>query len=222
MKNETTVTSDTKADQVHRRVKAAILQGQFVPGEKLVAHQLAQRFNTSIIPVREALSRLEAEDLVTVVPHTGIYVKNIDLDQLRELYPIRGLLEGYAVRLAADRLVPDDFARLWGLVRLMDEAAAQGDAGRMGEYNREFHLALYGACGNQSLVDLIDELWQKTILARLIFKLTPKRAEASNREHRKILEYLEQGKKGNAERLVVRQSEKTLKLLVRQLAGLGF
>ena len=221
MKSDTVITSETKADQVYRRIKSAILRSEYTPGEKLVVHQLAQLFNTSIIPVREALSRLEAEDLVTMVPHTGIYVKGINLDRLKEIYPIRGVLEGYAVRLAADRLTPQHYEDLWELIRLMDDAASKGDYVLMGELNWKFHTRLYSACGNESLIDLINNLWQKTVLARLIFKFTPKRAKASNQEHRKILERLESGKIKQAETLIIKQSEKTLELLIRQLGKYG-
>lgn len=221
MNFETAVSSETKTEQVYRRIKHAILRGESAPGQKLVAHQLAQHFNTSIIPVREALSRLEAENLVTIVPHTGIYVKGIDLDRLKELYPIRGILEGYATRLAADHLSGEHFQTLHSLIDRMDEAVAQNDAASMGELNLQFHTEIYNASGNETLIHLIDDLWQKTILARLIFKLTPKRAKASNQEHRKILEYLENGKPQRAEKLIVQQSETTLALLTQQLATTG-
>jgi DNA-binding GntR family transcriptional regulator len=221
MNIETAVNSETKTEQVYRRIKHSILRGESAPGQKLVAHLLAQHFNTSIIPVREALSRLEAENLVTIVPHTGIYVKGIDLERLKELYPIRGILEGYATRLAAAHLSEQHFQSLHALIDRMDAAIADNDAAAMGELNLQFHTVIYNACGNETLIHLIDDLWQKTILARLIFKLTPQRAKASNQEHRKIVEYLENGKPQRAERLIVQQSEKTVALLIRQLAITG-
>ena len=217
MKNETAIVSDTKADQAYRRIKEAILRGEAAPGEKLVVHKLAKMYNTSIIPIREAVSRLEAEELVRVVPHTGIYVKGIDLDRLKELYPIRGVLEGYAVRLSADLCTPADFEHLKGLIDRMEESIKAGDAASMGELNQKFHMSIYRISGNVSLVKMIDDLWQKTILARLIFKFTPQRSKVSNREHRIIVECLETGKPRKAEKLIIRQSEKTLELLERHL-----
>jgi DNA-binding GntR family transcriptional regulator len=217
MKDSGTITSLGKADQVYLRIKNSILRGEAESGEKLVAHRIAKLLNTSIIPVREALSRLEADDLVRVVPHTGIYVKGIDAGRLKELYPIRGVLEGYAVKLAAARVQAADVESLWRLVGQMDAAIADGDAALMGELNTRFHMALCRLSGNQSLVGLIDDLRQKTVLARLIFKFTPRRAEASNREHRRILEALEHRNARRAERIILRQSEKTLDLLIRHL-----
>ena len=188
-----------------------------MPGEKLVIHQLAKRFKTSAIPVREALSRLEAGNLIVVVPHTGAYVKGIDLERLRELYPLRGVLEGYAVGLAADKISSDDLERLRGLIDEMDDAGSAKDHALMGRLNIEFHRTIYTASGNKTLVSMIDDLWEKTFFARLVFKFKPFRAKESNKEHRMIVEALENGNSKRAEKLITRQSEKTLKLLNRHL-----
>ena len=217
MKSDDTIKSETKADQIHDRIKQSILKGEIAPGEKLVISQLAERLKTSIIPVREALGRLEAEELITVVPHTGACVKQIDLNTLREMYPLRGVLEGYAVRLASERLTTTDFHGLTRIIQQMDDAIADRDFVLMGELNTEFHMMIYRASGNQTLIRLIEDFLQKTFLARLVFRFKPFRARQSNREHRRIVDALEKGKTAAAERLIIRQSEKTLELLNRHL-----
>ncbi|MFH1153197.1 MAG: GntR family transcriptional regulator [Pseudomonadota bacterium] len=217
MKSNNTIKSETKADQIHDRIKQSILKGDIAPGEKLVISQLAERFNTSIIPVREALGRLEAEELITVVPHTGAYARQINLNALREMYPLRGILEGYAVRLAAERLTEEDFASLRRAIQQMDDAITAKDFVLMGELNTGFHMMIYRASGNQTLIRLIEDFLQKTFLARLVFRFKPFRARESNREHRRIVDALENGKTTTAERLIIRQSEKTLELLNRHL-----
>jgi DNA-binding GntR family transcriptional regulator len=219
MKTDDAIRSETKADQIHRRVKHSLLTGEIAPGEKLVISQMAERFKTSIIPVREALGRLEAEGLITVIPHTGAHAREIDLNVLREIYPLRGVLEGYAVRLASERLTPEDFQGLREMIRRMDDAIAAKDFTLMGEINTEFHMTLYRASGNRTLIRLIEDFLQKTFLARLVFRFRPYRARESNREHRRIVDALESGKAEKAERLIIRQSEKTLELLNRHLAA---
>ena len=212
-----TISSETKSEQVYQRIKTSILKGEIPLGEKLVIHQLATHFKTSIIPVREALSRLEAENLVSVVPHTGVYVKGIDLECLRELYPLRGVLEGYAVRLAADNIVTEDFDKLKRLIEQMDDAVAGKDFDLMGKLNVAFHRIIYTASRNNTLIGLIDDLWEKTFFARLVFKFQPYRAKDSNQEHKKIVAALETGNPKKAEKLIIRQSDKTLNLLNRHL-----
>ncbi len=217
MNTDDPIKSETKADQIHRRIKQSILKGEIAPGEKLVISQLAERFKTSIIPVREALGRLEVEELITVVPHTGAYAREIDLNVLKEMYPLRGVLEGYAVRLASERLTEADFISLRTAIEQMDDAIAAKDFVLMGELNTEFHMMIYRASGNQTLIHLIEDFLQKTFLARLVFRFNPYRARESNREHRRIVDALEMGKSTTAERLIIRQSEKTLDLLNRHL-----
>ena len=204
---------ETKSERIYNQIKAFILKGELPPGEKLVINQLAGHFSTSPIPVREAISRLEAENLVTVVPHTGVYVKGIDLGQLRELYPLRGVLEGYAVRLAGEHLTSGDISDLKVQIEVMDKAVADKDHQRMGQLNLNFHETLYKKSGNATLISLIHDLWQKTAMARLVFKFRPYRAKDSNKEHRMIVEALESGNINRAEKLIIRQSEKTLNLL---------
>ncbi len=213
MKAIDSIINKTKAEQVYRRLKSSILKGDIHPGEKLVINKLAEHFQTSIIPVREALSRLEAESMVTVVAHTGVYVKGIDIEQLRELYPVRGVLEGYAARLATEHITPDDLKFLNLHICKMDEAIAAKDDALMGKLNIEFHKRIYAMSGNRTLTNLIDDMWQKTFFARLVFKFTPYRAKDSNKEHRMIVEELKKGNAKRVETLIIRQSTKTLKLL---------
>lgn len=207
------IKNETKAEKIHHRLKQAILKGDIAPGEKMVISQLAQKYKTSIIPVREALGRLEAENLVTVIPHTGTYAREIDLKVLREIYPLRGILEGYAVRLAYPNLSETDFVRLKDTIEQMDKAIAKNDFGLMGDLNTEFHMIIYRASQNTILIQLIEDFLQKTFLARLVFKFKPYRSIESNNEHRQIVAALENGMADIAERLIILQSEKTLALL---------
>ena len=217
MKNTKTIINETKAEQIYLRIKTSILKGEMLPGEKLVIRQLAEHFKTSIIPVREALTRLEAVNLVVIIPHTGAYIKGIDLECLRECYPLRGVLEGYAVRLAVDRITVDELEILGELINKMDDAGSKKDYALMGKLNIQFHRTIYTASGNKTLIKMIDDLWEKTAFARLVFKFKPFRAKDSNKEHEMIVKALESANSKQAEKLIIRQSEKTLKLLDRYL-----
>lgn len=217
MKNTDTIFNGTKAEQIYLRIKASILKGDILPGEKLVINQLAERFNTSAIPVREALGRLEAVNLIVVVPHTGAHVKGIDIECLRELYPLRGVLEGYAARLATKNITGTELEQLKELIRQMDTAGVVKDFALMGKINIKFHRMIYTASGNNALISMIDDLWEKTAFARLVFKFKPFRAKDSNKEHKMIVEALENNNPTRAEKLIIRQNEKTLILLDKYL-----
>lgn len=212
---------DTKATAVYRLLKRDILDGRFRPGEKLLASRIAEAYGVSIIPVREALSRLRAEGLVTIVPHTGAYVTEIDLEDLKDLYPIRGVLEGLAARLACPRLKEGEFRLLEELIEEMDRVIEEGRFPEMGRINYEFHMVIYRASGNRHLVKLIEDLWQRTGRVRGVFALVPPRAREANREHRQILKALKEGDARRAEELVIQQDEQTLKALMAYLEGKG-
>jgi DNA-binding GntR family transcriptional regulator len=217
LKFSQTIPNETKTGQIYRHIKSSILKGEIPVGEKLVIQHLADQFNVSAIPVREALSRLEAENLVSIVTYTGIYVKGIDLECLRELYPLRGVLEGYAVRLAADLITLDDFVELEQLIERMEQAIIDKNHTSMGQLNVDFHRKIYTLSGNKTLISLIDNLWEKTFFARLVFKFKPYRAKDSNKEHRMIVDALKAGNAKRAEKLIIRQSDKTLTLLNRHM-----
>ncbi len=209
------IIGETKSNHIYKILKQAILQGNLMQGEKLVVSNIAKSYNISTIPVREAFNRLEVEGLVTIVPHTGIHVKKIETEHLKELYPIRAILEGYAIRLATPLLKAKDLKHLRNLIKKMDKAIEVEEYSEMGHLNYEFHMSTYRACKNKSLVEIINELWQKTIIARLIFNLMPHRALKSNLEHKRIIEALENKDEYKAERLVIEQNEKTLDMLIR-------
>src|SRR5690606_13298771 len=113
----------TRAQWVYEQLKEAILSGALEPGERLVVDQLARDFGTSPIPVREAIRRLEAEELVETTPYIGARVAPVRADQLEELMAIRKELEPLLARTAVLGATPEAIDELEDLVRRMDEVA---------------------------------------------------------------------------------------------------
>src|ERR1035437_4546288 len=99
----TTIQRQTVTDQVHRRLKQAIIDGEFQAGERLVEVDIAVRLGASRTPVREALSKLEQEGLVTPVRFGGLAVAKLSEVDVVEIFSLIRLLESYAGRLAAER-----------------------------------------------------------------------------------------------------------------------
>jgi DNA-binding GntR family transcriptional regulator len=214
---ERRVLANTKSAQTYEMLKEDICNGRLKPGNRLIISRIAESFGTSDIPVREAISRLEAEDLLTIVPHTGIYVTEIHTEHLQELYPIRGILEGYATRLATPHLTTKDFDHLSRLIGKMDSVIEQGKYPEMGSLNYDFHMRIYRASRNEHLINMINEIWGKTTRVRGIFGLMPKIAARSNKEHKGILEALRNYDKRKAERRIIQQNERTLTSMIRYL-----
>jgi len=143
-------------------VREAILAGVLEPGARLRQEELADVFRTSRIPVREALRALEYEGLVESEPHRGFTVTSLDADDVEEVYDLRILLEGHAVRLALPLLTDEDLTELEAVFARMNDAATPDEqlAAREG-----FYLRLYSVTGRPRLVGLIARLRQEVARA---------------------------------------------------------
>ncbi|AUH65708.1 GntR family transcriptional regulator [Paracoccus zhejiangensis] len=147
------VTSPAKptVQQIRQVLENAIVDGRFVPGEKLDLEALAAEFACSRTPIREALQALEASGLVKVEPKRGTFVTELDVVELTERFEVMAELEAMCARLAATRASGPELARIHDAQAACDEAARTGDSDAYYHENRAFHLAIYAASGNRFL-----------------------------------------------------------------------
>lgn len=176
-------------EEVYLRMREAILRGDVAGGERLVQEDIAGRFGTSRIPVRDALRRLEADGLVEADAR-GVYsVTRFGPDDLKEVYRLRELLEGHLTACACEQLGAEELDELEQLQREMDEAGS--DAETYVALNQRFHQAIYDAAGQPRTQRMVRSLWQG------MPPLTPltlaHRISESHREHRAILDALRAG-----------------------------
>jgi DNA-binding GntR family transcriptional regulator len=148
----------TAQDVVLASMRDAILSGELPPGTKLRQEKLGERFGTSRIPMREALRALEYEGLVRSVPYRGFTVTELDADDIEEVYDLRILLEGHAVRLAVPLMTDDD-------LRTLEELYTERTEATPGEpqlaARERFYIRLYSMTGRPRLVGLIARLRQE-------------------------------------------------------------
>lgn len=142
--------------------RTAILSGVIKPGERLRQETVATVFGTSRMPIREALNALESEGLVVSSPRRGFIVTQLDAEDVDEIYDLRALLEGEAVRQAIPLLTRADVAALEKLHEKM--ISARGPAAKAAARDR-YHLRLYAASGRPRLVELIRALRKETARA---------------------------------------------------------
>lgn len=186
----------TKSDYLYESIKQDILNGHLRPGERLVVADIANKYSTSPMPVREALRRLQQEGLIEITPHIGAKVTSVNLEEFHEIMIIRCELEPLAVRLAVPRLSGEKIDEMDELNRNMREAMEADDPKKFSHYNEEFHHLFYDICGNDFLINLINELWHKTERTKSIFARYPQRMYDSCQEHELVAKY---AKEGNAE-----------------------
>jgi DNA-binding GntR family transcriptional regulator len=155
-------TNVTAQEVVLSALRDSVLAGVFEPGARLRQEELADIFQTSRIPVREALRALEYEGLVRSEPHRGFTVTRMDADEVEEIYDLRILLESHAVRLALPLLTDEDLDELEHLFSRVRNASSpdEGLAAREAFYTR-----LYSVTGRPRLVGLIIRLRQEVARA---------------------------------------------------------
>lgn len=192
------------ADEIH----GMIMRGELGPGERLVEEKLAEQLGVSRNPVREAIRLLESTGLVEVRPRRGAYVSSVDVDDLREVLAVRGLIEGHAAELAAGRAGPGDVAAIDGWIERGEAATAAGDPLGAAACHRGFHLAVEEAGGNRYLGVAAGPLRSRT---EMVFSLLlPERGPVSWAEHRAIRDAIAGGDGPEARRCVERHLERVL------------
>jgi DNA-binding GntR family transcriptional regulator len=177
---------------VYDELRSLIINGDYAPGSRLIAEHLGKRFGVSPTPVREALHRLEAEGLVKTSPHHGIEVSQFSVDEVIEIYHIRGALESLAARMAVSHLTPDDFRQMSDILNDMDDAVAKIDLPHILEVNRKFHALIWRAAQSPRLYDLLENFYDSSQRFRNASIRVPGRLEQISFEHRRIAQALQE------------------------------
>lgn len=148
-------------DRVFELIHDAIMSGELPAGAQLKVRDLADQVGTSVMPVREAIRRLEESGLAVREPHKGAVVKTLTQPELIHTYEVRTLLEVEAARLGGASVTEVDCARLRALVEQLATAVAEGDIVRALNLDEELLEVIYRAADNPVLLETISSLWQR-------------------------------------------------------------
>ena len=175
--------ADLKSRSIYRALRERILSNDIEPGSRLVVRDVGHQYDTSDIPVREALRMLERDGLVETVPYAGARVTTLSAKEVEETYFIRSHLESIATGLAAQRITEEELAELDVLMAKMDAAVAAQDGPAFSDLNQQFHRTIVGCCGNDMLRELTMDIWQKHSGFQRVFRKVPRRLVTSQNEH---------------------------------------
>ncbi|MFN4098745.1 MAG: GntR family transcriptional regulator [Pararhodobacter sp.] len=210
----------TMADSVYQNLRQALVLGRFDPGQVLTIGALADSFQTSHMPVREALRRLGAEGAVEMRSNGSAYVPDVALATLEDISRARLALEGLATELAVDRISETALCALEDLEARHSATARLHDVYVMLERNRDFHFALYAAAESPVLMQLIESLWlQYGPFMRLLSQRIAPQMESGTHEpflqgHREIVEAVRARDPARARAAICRDIEGTKTLLI--------
>lgn len=184
----------SKSEVAYAWLRERIARHDYGPGYRLVLGSIADELGMSVVPVREAIRRLEAEHLVTFERNVGARVSLVDESEYVFAMQSLGVVEGVATALSAPRLTAEDLDRAAAINERMLHLLGAFDAHTFTQLNRQFHSVLFDACPNPHLLDLVHRGWARLSgLRDSTFAFVPGRARESVEEHAELLDLIRTG-----------------------------
>ena len=213
--------AQTLAEKVFSELATAIVRGELAPGERLSEQALVTRYGGSRAPIREAIQKLEARNLVVRVPHAGARVVSLSLEELRDIYEVRLELESMACRLAAEHMSD---AEISALEKLLEEHARSIEADQGLSYyqksgNLDFHYRIIEGSKNSRLHQMLcGDLYHIIRMYRYRTSTSSERPLQALKEHQRIVEAIKSRDPQLAELLMRRHIQVSLTNLETRLA----
>jgi DNA-binding GntR family transcriptional regulator len=188
-------------ERTYQALRTAIIDGRYMPGDRIYEEMVARALAVSRNPVREAVRRLQQDGLVVVRPHNGTFVASIPPDEIEDVYRIRGALEGVAAALAAERMTEPEIVELGRIVN-EQRGEASSTSGMPSEplsasQADRFHRSIHVGARSPRLLTLLEQIYAQVTHFRNLTLRVPGRATASAEGHASIYEAIE-GRDGQA------------------------
>jgi DNA-binding GntR family transcriptional regulator len=206
------------ADLIYDNLKKGIISGEFEPGHRLLEVKVAESYEVSRTPVREAFRRLERDFLVQRIVQGGVKVTEVDPASVEDLFGIRCVLEKYGVRLACKRITPEQIAALREIkaqafqaleLYHSKEVSRAYTLKRFFELNSLFHESIYEATGSKYLVNLFNNIRGIMMGMRSISIRAEEEAIQTWQEHSRLIDLLEARNEQGAVELIRKHIERS-------------
>jgi len=147
------------SDYAIRALREDLIEGRLIPGQRIAVEVLAAEMGISHVPLREAIRYLEAEGHLERAPRSQVRVRPLTIDEAREIYRLRDILEAEAHGVGVPRLTSVDIAELDRQFVAMEEAVAAGDTAKFARANRNFHFTPFERAGSEWLLRFLNIVW---------------------------------------------------------------
>jgi len=175
-------------EKVYTSLRSAILSGRLDPGERLTEEHLAEELRVSRTPVREALHKLESEGLIKPLETRGFIVSRDSKEEVEELFELRSVLEGYALRIICGMTSNDLLKKLGGLVEKAERALGEKRVDEVFKWNTQFHDTLHGlVTEKRRLHRLLVDMRKYVLMYRRDTLESPDGAKEAVEGHRRIV-----------------------------------
>lgn len=181
---------ETLCEAVLPQIEAMILSGKIAPGDRVNESHLSKMLGISRGPIREACQQLHSRGLLEIKTNRGMFVRNVRLDDVEDLFDIRAVLDALAGTKAAERIRTEDVAELRNCIARMAEHLKANDAEAYYRANISFHISIIHISGNKHLISIYEGICHQTSLFHRALLSLSDRLSDSLDWHRRIVEAL--------------------------------
>jgi DNA-binding GntR family transcriptional regulator len=208
------------------RLREAVISGRLAPGQRLIERELTGMLQVSRTVVREALRQLESEGLVAIVANRGPVVRELSAGEARDLYTIRGALEGLAARLFVEHAAPGEVRKLAAALDVVEAAYRSGDADTILATKNRFYEVLFAGAGSEALSSLLNtvlaRIWRWRALGITHPGRSPRRSQESVKNLKSILAAIRRRDADAAEKLSREEAGRAAAEVMRLIgSGIG-
>ena len=210
---------ESVTEKVATLLRTQIVSGALKPGTRLIESQLAERLGVSRAPLREAFRILEPEGLVVSASGGGTYVAEIREEDLREIFMVRSVLEGLAMRLVVKRVTKEEVTELSHIVERMKEAAEQGRASRVIELDLQFHERIWEFSRNRRLREVLSNMLGPIHMFLALNSQVYDDLVDNALEHVQVVDALSSGDACQADKIMISHIEDAGKMNIAHVRG---
>lgn len=187
-----------KSDAAYETIKKIILRTDPADSYAFSENYFSETLHMSRTPVRAALQRLQFEELITIIPHQGIIVRDVSYEEAWQLFDLRAVVESFLIHKAVGRLLDSDFTELEKMIQEQQAAVDRKDFEGFLDLDEQFHIFMYRHYNNPEMIKIIKNFRARTYRIHYRSICTPGQAEKSLASHRKMVQLLKEGKTQDA------------------------
>lgn len=180
-----------RSSAIYEAIKDKIISGELSHATPIVEKKLALEYQCSRTPIREALRKLEQDGLVKIIPRKGVFVSQITITDIEEIFVIREALEGISTRIATGIISNHNIKILHAIAEKADYEFKEGDNEGSFQSGNELHDIILKIAGNNRIIKTISTIKDQIQRMHLMAKTIPGRLEKSNFEHSEIIKAME-------------------------------
>ncbi len=171
-------------DIAYEIIKEKIVSCELLPGDIVDKNVLMKEIGVGLTPVREAINKLEQDDLVVIMPRRGVVVSNVSINDISCIYSVRELVEPYMAREAVPNMQEEDLR--WYMKQF--QSYIEKDMVEQTNLDSKFHLYIAGNTRNKYLVKMMDNIYLQNQRIRILTSKVPQRLRDSSQEHIEIID----------------------------------